>query len=300
MPVSPYEKVILVVDSNALCHRVKHTMKDLSYHEQRTGIIFGFLNYVLKYAKMWNTNRFVFCWDSGKSARRSLFPQYKEKRKNNQKNRTSEEEEFYRLSYVQFGTLRAEVLPSLGFKNNFIQTGREADDIIASVVNTLYASYHGWKTILLTSDQDLFQLLDKCDYLSLYSKKARLFTMGDFHQQYNIHPKQWVEVKAIAGCSTDEVPGVKNVGEDRVIKYLTGKLVKGKIYDSIVSVEGLAIKERNLPLVSLPMEGTKEFQMDFDEYFPLQSFYNVCDKYGFSSFTRGVKLEDWQRLFKME
>lgn len=292
-------RVILVVDSNALCHRVKHTLKDLAYHEKRTGIIFGFLNYVLKYAKKFNTNKFVFCWDSGKSLRKQMFPAYKAKRHNN-KTRTPEEEELHTLSYIQFGSLRAEVLPTLGFKNNFIQTGREADDIIASVVNTLYAQYHGHQIIMLTSDMDLYQLLDKCDYLSLYSKKDRLFTRGDFHEHYNIHPKQWIEVKAIAGCTTDEVPGVENVGEDRAIKYLTGKLIKGKVYNSIASEEGRAIKERNLPLVSLPMEGTKEFEITFEEQFQLENFYTICDRYGFSSFTRGVKREEWQRLFNME
>ena len=72
-------------------------------------------------------------------------------------------------------------------------------------------------------------------------------------------------MKAIAGCSTDNVLGVKGVGEKTAIEYLRGKLVKGKRYDDIGSKEGWKIFVANISLVKLPMQGTNYFKLEKDE-----------------------------------
>jgi DNA polymerase I len=294
---------VIVVDCNAVCHRVKHTMKDLTYHEKKTGVIFGFLDYVLRFAKRYNTKHFVFCWDSGKSHRLNIFPQYKEKRRNHKKECTPEERELNMIAYDQFNILRTVTLKYLGFQNLLIQTGREADDLVATSVATLFFKhdYKADQIIVVSADEDMFQLLEHCTYAPLYGGKKgkkKEYTKMDFQDEYGIAPSDWNMVKAIAGCTSDEIPGIPNVKEDRAIKYLTHVLTKGKIYDAIYN--GHEIINRNLKLVTLPFEGTRFFPIKFDDKHSLQKFYDVCDDYGFSSFTRGVKHEEWIKCFDMK
>jgi 5'-3' exonuclease len=75
-------KPLLIFDSNYICHYKKFAMRNLSYKDQKTGIIYGFLQSVLKYAKQFDTNRFVFAWQNGYEADdviASLVYKYKEK-----------------------------------------------------------------------------------------------------------------------------------------------------------------------------------------------------------------------------
>ena len=71
----------LVIDCSQLCYRSFYTTKDLSYEEERTGIIFGFLKQIFKLAQDFDTKTFIFCWDSAKSYRKQIYSDYKENRK---------------------------------------------------------------------------------------------------------------------------------------------------------------------------------------------------------------------------
>ena len=73
-------------------------------------------------------------------------------------------------------------------------------------------------------------------------------------------------MKALAGCSTDSVPGIKGVGEKTAIKYLKNELKESsKIYQRIISKEGWNIYKRNIELVKLPFTGTKIFKLKTDK-----------------------------------
>ena len=74
--------MILLVDSNSICHQAKHSMGNLTWEEKEVGIIFGFLRQLLSLAKTFETNKFVFVWDSRISLRTKMFPDYKKTRKN--------------------------------------------------------------------------------------------------------------------------------------------------------------------------------------------------------------------------
>ena len=121
--------MIILIDSNYLGYY--HSFKGpLTYNGQQVGIIFGFLQSLLSLAKAFDTNRFVFAWDSRRSLRRIWLPTYKSSRVEGK----STEEKAKRLeTFKQFISLRVEVLPQFGFKNIFLKSGYEGDDIIASV-----------------------------------------------------------------------------------------------------------------------------------------------------------------------
>lgn len=283
---------VLVIDTSYLFYRLIWSMPDLGDEDQLTHITFGFVKDILSLAKQFNTKHFVFCFDSKSSKRRELFPEYKIKRKDKAKERTPDEVKKFRDGFRQLNELRDAVLPNLGFKNIFKDEGFEADDIASDIV----MNYDDCKFVAVSNDEDWWQLLSFC---SMYEMKNKtLYTENDFVKEWGIQPYQWVDVKSWGGCKTDEVPGIDGVGPKTVCKYLLGQLKStSKKYQDIVSEEGKKIYERNLPLVKLPLEGTKEFEIDFTEKFKLSDFVGLCEELEFYSLLNGNSIDTWSTIF---
>ena len=285
--------MILIVDSPYICHLYKHCLAGLNYEERQTGIIFGFMRQVLRLARDFETRKFVFAWDSKKSWRRdNLDKEYKMNRK---QERTEEERQLDRLAYRQFAELRRYVLPKFGFRHIYIQTGRESDDLIASVVLNM----EGPKTIVST-DNDLWQLLTRCDMWNPSAKK--LYTEKAFREEWGLGPPDWAMVKALAGCPGDNVKGIPGVGEKTAAKFLRGELGKEtKAWGRITAAMNQGTVKANIPLVRLPLHGTKQIALtdaDFEkEEFRRDDFLTLCDEYGFHSFRRD--LLPWLKAFKI-
>jgi DNA polymerase-1 len=287
----------LIFDSNFMCHRAKHAMKNsnLSYEHMKTEIIFNFLQQLLSLTRKFEPKTIVFTWDSRKSHRKKIYPDYKAK---DDAELTEEEKDFNDLSYKQFTQLKRDILPTLGFSNIFTQTGFEADDIIASIVLT-----EEDENIIVSADGDLYQLLNHCKMYNPNSR--RMITASTFKERYGIDPDQWDEVKSMAGCGGgpskvgDNVNGIKGVAETTAIKYLLNYLPpKYKSYQSIVSKEGKAIIRRNKKLVSLPFRGTKIFHLQKD-YLYAKDFLDIFYLLGFKSFTVSDEFREWELAFNL-
>lgn len=268
-------------------------MPDLHSDDHNTAITFGFVKDILSLAKKFNTNKFIFCFDTKESKRKQMFPDYKKKRKDKKQERTPDEIESFKEAFRQFNLLQHEILPALGFKNCFVDPGFESDDIITDIVQAYSADC---EFTLVSRDEDFYQLLDHC---SMYNIKTQEFyTKQDLLNEYGISPEQYSTALAVSGCSTDEVPGVAGVGIKTACKYLLGQLKPtSKKYQDIVSEEGQAIYKRNLPLVKLPLEGTKEFEIDFTEKFKLSSFVGLCEELEFRSLLNGDGINTWSNIF---
>lgn len=281
----------LLIDASFLGHRSRFTLGNLSTEERRTGVIFGFLDQIWTIGMEFQTNNFIFCWDSRESIRKEMSPIYKNKR---HEDLTPEEIYELKIAFEQFDILRTEVLPEMGFKNHFQQEGYEADDIFASYV------HRNKDCIIVSADQDLFQLLDYADMYNNQTKK--LITSKSFQKLYGCTPKQWIQVKAIAGCKSDNVAGIEGVGEKSVIKYLNGELPKltkkkepNKSFALIEEFKEEKLKE-NIPLVKLPLRGTKVFKKVPND-FSMERFIRICFKYEFISFIK--EQEQWRRFFAL-
>ena len=153
--------MLLILDANFLAHRSKHAMKnqDLSHERQKTEVIFNFMQGLFALAELFEPRVWAFTWDSRKNFRKGIYPEYKAGRHSSEK--SQEDIDLDSIAFPQFTRLRREIIPKLGFQNNFIQTGYEGDDIIASIVMK-YSGEFGHATIA-ASDQDLFQLLGYAD-----------------------------------------------------------------------------------------------------------------------------------------
>lgn len=287
------ESPIIVMDCNATCHKVKHTLGDLTHETMNVGVMFGFFIQVLKLAKQFNSDRFCFTWDSQRSHRVKMFSGYKEKRRSDKAEKTPEEKEVDAAAYAQFDLLYESLLPAIGFKNNHKIEYFEGDDIIASFVinNPDHAM------ILVTGDEDMYQCL--YDDVSILNGTG-VYTKAKFMKEYGIEPQLWSEVKAIAGCKSDEVPGINGVGEVYAIKQILGTLPRnGKKWESINCPEGKAIIARNRPLVTLPFKGCPDIIWQKDERLSLRAFTDICAQYNFQHFLKKEELQKWKTCLNL-
>jgi len=271
-------KKYLLLDCNYLCHCAKHTTGGLSYGGDATGVIYGFLKSLSGFQDLFHTSNFVFCWDSNTSKRKEIYPEYKTQRECREC--TDEEIEFDKAFRRQMKKLRTTYLPTIGFRNIFVQRGYESDDIIASISRCI-SMKDDLEGIIISSDKDLYQCISH--NVSFYSPRSgKILTLQGFKKQYGISPNEWAMMKAIAGCPTDNVKGVKGVGEKTAIKYLQGRLKEGQKYFDITCTNGIEIFKRNIQLVELPMKGVQGFILKSDKL-SVQGWKQIVEMLGMKS-----------------
>lgn len=281
---------ILIVDANSVCHRAKHKFGGLSYKGEGTGVIYGFFMEVLFLLEKYRPDLVCCCWDSFFSLRNDVYPEYKEKRTKKKAMRSRNEQLVDNMFRKQFDIVNYNILPKIGLTNNFKVDGYEGDDLIASIIK--YNPKHEF--VIVTSDEDMYQLLGQNVVIYNLDKK-RNYTKDDFTSEYNISPTLWSEVKSIAGCKSDEVAGIENVGTKTAIKYLNGKLSKTvKVYGDIVSDTGKEIIKRNRGLVTLPLKGTPKLKLKLKQKINIIELEEQFTRYGIQSMIK--KLPEWKEL----
>jgi DNA polymerase-1 len=270
---------LLLIDCQCLIYRSFFAIKRMSHEERPMGAVYGFLDQIRRLKEHFGTNRIAFCFDSKVVKRREILPTYKEKRR--LENLTPEEQESRASLHEQVALLRDEYLPSIGFRNIYEQEGYEADDLLAEIARRIKSRI----VVIVTSDQDMYQCLSpnvRC-YSPFPSKtRPQLITRKVFRNIYGLEPAQWIAVKAMAGCTSDEVPGIPGVGEPSAIRYLLGGFKEGsKMIGKVESPEGVEIYKRNLQLVKLPLEKTKIKRKLREDRVSVGKWEAFCDKVGF-------------------
>lgn len=282
----------VLIDASFLLHRAMHALGGLSHEDLPTGAIFGFFEQlrticadpVVKSAKV-----AVFA-DSRKSFRKNLFEDYKKKR---HEDRSVEEMIALKILHKQGDLLLDKILPGCGFPV-YRQNGLESDDLIAYTAKLLTRNRR--PGIMITGDGDLYQCISR--YVTWYDPQRQVhMTQEEFVSRKGILPNAWGAVKALAGCPSDNVPGIQGVGEATAIKFILNSLPeKYKAYQSIVSKSGRKVFKRNQELVVLPHPRTKDFALKLPDYRP-DRFFKMCKKLGIVSFLEGSKHKQWRRFF---
>lgn len=264
-------------------------MTNLSSGKNKTNVIYGFLKKMLSLAGTYQTNEFIFCWDSRQSYRKMDFPDM------NYKNRPLDptKENLIKSAREQFVLLRNDILPAMGFTNVFMQSGYEADDLMAFISINIPDEY-----IIVTGDQDMYQIL--CgDRVKIHDIRTdKIFSEVDFISNYGILPSQWAEVKAIGGCGSDTVSGIVGVGEGSAIKWLLKTLKEGKIKDKIESKDNKELVDNCRRLVTIPYKGDREINIKIksDALYSL-NFMDAFNKYNCGSFIKDF--DNWRKAFDL-
>lgn len=283
----------VLIDLSYLAHRARHTTGELSSEDIPTGIMFGFFQQLYDICKNTpvNSNKVLIFTDSKYSYRSKTFPDYKRKRR---EQRTEEEKAQLQIMYDQINKLKRKILPKLGF-TVYNQTGLESDDLIAYVAEKLTKKKQ--KGIIITSDGDLYQCITP--YINWYDPgRELLMNENSFKEKYGVEAKEWWLVKALAGCSSDNVPGLKGVGEKGAIDYIKGEMPSHlKKYQQIANSEKEITKWTKL--VKLPHEKTRPIKIKNPKY-NSKLFFDFAKHYDIISYLEPQRRKQWVEFFKGE
>ena len=291
----------ILVDCNNVAYIAHYSSGELSVDDIRTGVIFGFLRTVFSIADRFDTNQFIFCWDSKQSFRKKIYPEYKAKRREREQQMTREELVGLREARLQFVALRRYVLPYMGFGNVFMRVGYEADDLIADVVKRNREETF----CIISSDNDLYQLLGYNVFMFNNVTKAKM-TAKRLRLEYGISYKKWALAKAIGGCTGDGVAGIvgaadpKSNPRSKALQYMRGELTKGVVFDRIESTEGRKIIRRNKALVKLPYLNGKcrlRVRANKRDNFERKKWVEIFKEYDFRYFMQPEQMERLEDLF---
>lgn len=280
-------ETILLVDSSALIYSAFFRYGIYNYKQQPIAVIFGFIQRVIKLAEKYKTSDFIFCFDSKRNLRKKIYPEYKQQRTP----KTDEDILLGKLRKKQETKLKFELM-KIGFKNVFYKPGYEADDILTYLARKLRHR----NVIMITNDKDMFQCLDYCDILN--PKDNKHYSRRKFVKEYNLTPNQWPLAKAIGGCDSDNIKGIKGVSDPKLpsskaIKFVNGQLTKGVVYDRITSEENKPIIQRNLKLTKCPYLN-KDFNLNIRQNkITRYSFMNFINRYNFYKLLAGG---EWKNL----
>ena len=127
----------------------------------------------------------------------------------------------------------------------YTKEGFEADDVIGTIVKK--ASALGHKTIILTGDQDAFQIIDRNGLVHvLIPSKGELVKYGwnEVYNKLGIYPDQVIDYKALRGDTSDNIPGVRGIGEKTAVKLLDRFQNLENVLSHIDDIDGKALKEK--------------------------------------------------------
>lgn len=127
----------------------------------------------------------------------------------------------------------------------YTKEGYEADDVIGTI--TREASQQGHKTLILTGDQDAFQLIDRDGLVSvLIPSKGELieYDWEKVHEKLGVYPNQVVDYKALRGDTSDNIPGIRGIGEKTAVKLLARFHNLENILNSTDEIKEKALKQK--------------------------------------------------------
>lgn len=127
----------------------------------------------------------------------------------------------------------------------YTKEGFEADDVIGTIVTR--AKELGHNSYILTGDQDAFQLVDKEGFIKvLIPSKGQLieYDWEKVYEKLGVYPNQVVDYKALRGDTSDNIPGIRGIGEKTAASLLTSHPTLECIYENLDKISGKAVKEK--------------------------------------------------------
>jgi len=207
--VQKKEKAVLLVDGHSIAYRsyfafIRNPLRNSK--GQNTSAVFGFVNSLKRLFSNFSPKHMAVVFDSGKETfRHKLYEEYKSDRPE------TPSDLVHQLPLIK------EVVDAYGIKI-LEKEGFEADDILATIAKRLVKK--GVKIYIITSDKDLFQLVN--DNIFIYDVyKDITYDREKTKEKYGINePSMIRDVLALAGDSIDNIPGVPGIGMKRAIDII--------------------------------------------------------------------------------
>lgn len=228
-------KKIAIIDGKSVFYRGYYAMSHLATKDGvPTGGVYGFAVMALEVLKKLDPDYVCVAWDKCKTnvrKRRAIYPEYKAGRK------TPPEDFFEQIPVLH------ELLEAFGWPLYELDD-YEADDLMGTLA--VQATEQGYETMLITSDLDALQLLDK--HVHVYALKKGLsnierFDKAAFREKYGLEPEQFLNLKALMGDSSDNIPGVAGIGQKTATELLKKHKTLDGVYENIELISGATKKK---------------------------------------------------------
>ena len=195
---------LMLIDGHSILNRAFYAIPPLTAPDGTpTGAIYGFLNILFKFIDEEKPNKLIVAFDrSEPTFRHEKYKEYKGTRKSMDHDLR-----------VQVPLVK-DVLKSMNI-TIAEKPGYEADDIIGTLSKRMSAN--GEKVVIVSGDKDLLQLLD--DNITMKNPKTGAgkttvdtYTPAELYEEYGVTPEEFVDLKALMGDTSDNIPGAKGIG----------------------------------------------------------------------------------------
>lgn len=215
---------LLAIDGNSVLNRAFYGVRMLTAKDGTpTNALFGFLNILLKLKKEYEPDGIAIAFDvSKKTFRHKQYDDYKATRKG------MPDELRTQLPLIK------EILEYLGY-TIAVAEEYEGDDVLGTLAK---ACKDGNSCIVATGDRDCLQLID--DNVSICYLKTKgniLYDNNVFAEEYELNPSQIIDLKALMGDASDNIPGVKGVGEKTALTLIKENENIQNIYDNLDDIK---------------------------------------------------------------
>ena len=286
------KKIILVDGNNLLFRSYYATAYSGNFMNNSKGFptnaLYGFINMINKIISDENPYYMLVAFDKGKTFRHDKYEDYKAGRI-----------QMPNELKLQFPKAK-EILSVMGIKW-FEIDNYEADDIIGTLSKKIDES-NEYEGLIISSDKDLLQLItDKVKVKMLKTKDYIMMDKNKFFEVYGLTPEKMIDIKALQGDASDNIPGVKGIGEKTALKLLQEYGSLEKIYDNIAYIKGAVatklINEKDKAFESKDLATIyKEVPLGFEiedtllKETNLESLKQIYEELEFFSFLKNMKI----------
>jgi len=206
----PQTKKLILIDGHALAYRAFHALpEDMKTSQgELTNAVYGFTSMLLNVLREERPTHIAVTFDKGLTFRHEMYADYKAHRAKMPEEMRS-----------QMARVR-QVVETLGIPV-FEQEGYEADDLLGTLARQ--AGEQGIDTLIVTGDMDLLQLVD--EHTHVLTSRWRfsdtvIYDLEGVKRRYGLPPTQLVDLKALMGDKSDNIPGVRGVGQKTATRLL--------------------------------------------------------------------------------
>lgn len=221
-------KKAVLIDGHSILTRAFFGVPDLTNSKGiHTNAVYGFLNILFKILDEEAPDHLIVSFDLKKPTfRHEIFSEYKGTRKP------------MPVELHEQVPIIKEVLTSMNIKV-ITKEGYEADDVLGTLAKD--GVKKGYKIVIVSGDRDLLQLAEDDILIRIpKTKKGGTEIENYYHQDvidtYNVTPEEFIDLKALMGDVSDNIPGVKSIGEKTAIKLITQYKSIENLYENIDTV----------------------------------------------------------------
>lgn len=234
--MSKNQKTLILIDGHALAYRSFFALERTGMKTtdgQPTWAIYGFFHALFDLLKKVKPDAMAVSFDMGrKTFRTEVFEQYKANRESMPDTLRSQ------MEFLHEG-LEAIDIPIYQLENY------EADDIIGTISHK--AKNLGHKIYILTGDRDSFQLVDREGLIKVLIPSKGVLEEYDTQKVFErmgVYPEQIIDYKGLCGDTSDNIPGVRGIGNKTAIKLLTEFETLDNVFSNIDNIKGESLKQK--------------------------------------------------------